>query len=143
MLLDHLEQVRQQPKEAKKRFVFIWSLIITGVIVLIWLSVLFGQSYALRSSEESAVENTIPTLETENIRDSFNSSNDFLEGEALRMDDDALDSNATVASSSPEIDAPASTTEGTSGTDNTQDQQQTPGSAEGSEAQETPPLLWQ
>jgi hypothetical protein len=143
MLLDHLEQVRQQPKESRKRFVFVWSLISTGIIVLVWLSVLFGQSYALRGSEESATEESIPTLETENIRDSFDSSNDFLGGEGILMDDDASDSVHTATSSASTTDELASTTKSFSGIGNAQDQEETPSSTEGSETPETPPLLWQ
>jgi hypothetical protein len=103
MFIDYLERMREQPKETRRRFVLVWSIIITGLIVLVWLSVLFGKSYALRSSEQvETPEESIPTLETENIRDSFNASNNFIlneitEGVASEQGTSSLeDSQATT-----------------------------------------------
>ena len=76
MLFEYLEQVRQQSKEARRRFAFIWSLIITGFIVIVWISVIFGRSYALREPEPSIEEQI--EMEAQDIRNSFDTSNRFL-----------------------------------------------------------------
>jgi len=42
MLLNYLDRIREKPRAARERFVMLWSFVVTGSIVLIWLSVLFG-----------------------------------------------------------------------------------------------------
>jgi len=44
MFLDYIEHIRKKPFEARRRFAVMWSIILTGGIVFIWISVLWGTS---------------------------------------------------------------------------------------------------
>ena len=68
MFLDYLDRVRAKPRAARDRFVLFWSLVITGAIVLVWLSVLFGGAATPRP--QGAAERATPSL-TASLLDGF------------------------------------------------------------------------
>ncbi len=78
MLLKHLEDIRKKSPEARKRYAMLFSVIITGLIVLVWGTTLLLKSigtgeFALKNEEEN---------KKENLADQFRSANKFLENNA-------------------------------------------------------------
>jgi predicted PurR-regulated permease PerM len=80
MLLDYIEHARSQPKEVRRRIVWTWSLALTGVIVLLWLSVLIGRQYAEQGGSMKE-ESPTPKEEITDMITRFNAANDFLRTE--------------------------------------------------------------
>lgn len=59
MLLDYIERIREKPRAARERFVIFWSIILTGTIVLVWISVLLGGAAQPQSSNEGLTTSTL------------------------------------------------------------------------------------
>lgn len=77
MLFEYIERVRNEPKDVRKRTAFFWSAVFTGVIVLVWLSVIIGREYAQRGSTAEQVTDVANTI-TEDTHARFDAANDFL-----------------------------------------------------------------
>ena len=89
MLIDHIERVRSQPIEARRRYALVVSLILTGIIVAIWLSVLFaGRTQSGMDTAVEVKQDVAPGVTTlEETSTQFDASNTFLndmEGGASR-----------------------------------------------------------
>jgi hypothetical protein len=52
MLLEHIEHIRTLPPHARQRYALLYTFLVTGCIVLVWISVLyFGSGSYLRNEE--------------------------------------------------------------------------------------------
>jgi len=80
MLFEYIERARNQPKEVKQRLVWTWSFALTGIIVLVWLSVLIGREYA-ETGGRSTEEVRAPVPEPQDTASRFNAANEFLKTE--------------------------------------------------------------
>jgi hypothetical protein len=80
MLLEYIERARNQPKEVKQRLVWTWSFMLTGIIVLVWISVLIGREYA-ENGGRTAEEVRVAAPEPQDTASRFNAANEFLKTE--------------------------------------------------------------
>lgn len=92
MLLEYIENLRSKSKDARKRYAILFSIIVTGVVVFIWIIGIFLGSYGMRPPESERVQDSAQSdTETESVSDMFNSANPFLdagtgEGEGNKTD---------------------------------------------------------
>lgn len=79
MLLEHIENLRSRPREVRTRYAYIITTILTGVIIVVWLSVLFLTHYAENADSIATVEDSIDTdtRQSEDLSEVFRSSNSF------------------------------------------------------------------
>lgn len=80
MFIEYLENLRGKSKEARKRYALLFSSIITGAVILVWIISIFLTNFGMRSSESEKNENkNIEQEETKSVSDLFDSSNSFIE----------------------------------------------------------------
>jgi|GEM_PF-5847235 len=60
MLFNYIDRLRQAPVEVRRRYTLIYSTVVTGIIVLIWLTVLFAGGAARGRSMPEPVSQDSP-----------------------------------------------------------------------------------
>ena len=77
MFLEYFDNLREKPKDVRKRHALFLTSIITGIVVLIWIAGILISNYGSRSPDSGV--DTDGNGQTEDITTLFNSSNTFME----------------------------------------------------------------
>ena len=80
MFLEYFDNLREKPKDVRKRYALFFTCILTGLIVLIWVGSILISNYGSRSPDSGTV--TVDTDGNGQVTDTttlFNSSNTFME----------------------------------------------------------------
>ena len=77
MFLEYFDNLREKPKDVRKRYAFFFTSVLTGLIVLIWIGGILISNYGSRSPDSGV--DTDGNGQTEDITTLFNSSNTFME----------------------------------------------------------------
>jgi len=107
-MFDFIEKLRQKPDRTKKQIAFLVSLLLAGIIFVIWLSVIYPD-FKQKQAKESAISKLEPSP-LSNFTDTFSSGISAI-GEQFNKIKESISSLATTTYYSASSTDSATTTE--------------------------------